>query len=196
MSRRKKRYSARPVLYIQQPDFEVPAASMQADYFTPKEEKEATVSHASVPIESQARGRKSKKKTKIIPELEKPVDDFEEDKDDEEREVNTDLKDEEFSKEMESSDKEEEEETQFQSKEFPTKKPFSEMTIEEQVDYLATKPSPHIPKMKCEVIAQTGRYRGIITAFDANVVQIETFKRPKFHQVDLEEIESIRLLGF
>lgn len=193
MSKRKKRHSARPVLYIQQPDFEVPAASMQADYFTPKVEKEDPVSYASVPTDSQARLRKSKRKTKITSELETQVDDLD---DEEELEVNKDFENEESVEEVESLDKEEEEEPQSKSKEITTKKPFSEMTIEEQVDYLATKPSPHIPKMKCEVIAETGRYRGIITAFDANVVQIETFKRPKFHQVDLEEIESIRLLGF
>ncbi|WP_112180165.1 CotO family spore coat protein [Paraliobacillus zengyii] len=194
MSRKKKRYATRPVLYIQQPDFKAVPASMQTDYFTPKVEKEAPVSQASVPTEAQARTRKSKKKTKVIPELETPLEDSEKEKDEEEkRELNEEEKDEELVQEVEAADKEEEVEPQ--SKNIPTKKPFSEMTIEEQVDYLATKPA-HIPKMKCEIIAKTARYRGIITAFDDNIVQIETFKRPKFHQVDMEEIESIRLLGF
>lgn len=193
MNRRKKRYSARPVLYIDQPDFKVPTASMQADYFTPKVEKEDPVSHASVPTDSKARLRKSKRKTKITPELETQVDDLEED--DEELEVNKDFENEESVEEVESSDQEEEEEPQILSKDIPTKKPFSEMTIEEQVEYLATKPT-YTPKMKCEINAESGRYRGVVTAFDANIVQIETFKRPKFHQLDIGEIESIRLLGF
>lgn len=194
MRRRKRKYSERPVLYIDQPDFKVPSASMQSDYYTPTP-KEEIENLPSSPSESEARLRKSKRKTKIVPETVNTLD--EEEKEEEEKaQIDLKMDDEnEITDRLESESEEDEGEEESMTQKVTVKKPFSDMTIEEQVDYLAAKPT-NIPKLKCEIAANTARYRGIITAFEDGIIQIETFKRPKFHQVNVEDINSIRLLGF
>ena len=186
MRKRRKRYTERPTVYIAQPDFEKPAASMQSEYRTPKNDPATNSNKPEIPV------RPKKTKRKVVPSLEKeqPIDEVESDSD-------LDLEIDEYVEEVENDQYESSDEIVDQDdeleepKNIQNKKPFVDMSIIEQIDYLAT-PRAHVPK----IITETERYRGIITAVDDDLVKVETFRRPKFHQIKLEKIHSIRLLGF
>ncbi|MRG87097.1 CotO family spore coat protein [Salinibacillus xinjiangensis] len=82
-----------------------------------------------------------------------------------------------------------------QSFEEDRQKKFRDMTIEEKVNYLTSLPS-QMPKMKCEVLCESGRYRGYVQSYEDEMVHMKTFHSPYRAEVNITEIENIRLLGF
>jgi hypothetical protein len=72
---------------------------------------------------------------------------------------------------------------------------FHDMSIEEKVNYFFNL-SPHVPKMKCEVITEEEQYRGYITDYVDGYVQMKVFQRPFQREVAFDSIKDIRLLGF
>ncbi|WP_406945831.1 CotO family spore coat protein [Halobacillus sp. SY10] len=72
---------------------------------------------------------------------------------------------------------------------------FHDMTLEEKVLYFFNL-SPHVPKMKCEVMTEEENYRGYITDYVGGVVHMKVFQRPFQREIAFEAIQDIRLLGF
>ncbi|REJ08478.1 CotO family spore coat protein [Halobacillus trueperi] len=72
---------------------------------------------------------------------------------------------------------------------------FHDMTLEEKVLYFFNL-SPHVPKMKCEVMTEEENYRGYITDYVDGVVHMKVFQRPFQREIAFEAIQDIRLLGF
>ncbi|UOR13110.1 CotO family spore coat protein [Halobacillus amylolyticus] len=73
---------------------------------------------------------------------------------------------------------------------------FRDMTIEEKVNYFISLPA-QVPKMKCEVSTPgEGQIRGYIQRYEEGMVYMKTFQKPFQKEVALEDIQSIRLLGF
>ncbi|WP_182200018.1 CotO family spore coat protein [Paraliobacillus salinarum] len=196
MSRRGKSTKRRPMLYIDQPDLQAPTPNMQENYHSPKPEKLSTTT-VSQPTK-RPKSRKSSKSNEL-----KQTDklDIHENESPENHNLENDSIEEPIEQEeiLEKADEEKDEEeeeneakTVNQSQE---KVPFAEMSLIEQVDYLAASPG-FMPKIKCEVITEDERFKGIIRERKEETVYIETFKRPRYHQILLHEIASIRLLGF
>ncbi|GGM24640.1 hypothetical protein GCM10011351_08000 [Paraliobacillus quinghaiensis] len=187
MRKRRKRYTERPTVYIAQPDFEKPAASMQSEYRTPKKvESTKTTNKPEIPV----RPKKTKRKAVNVADKEQSLDKVESnsDLDVDREEVENDHY--ESSDDIALQDNEVEE-----SKNSSDKKAFVDMSVVEQVDYLATSRA-HVPKIKCEITTEKERYRGIVREIEDDIVKFESFRRPKFHQIKIEEIQTIRLLGF
>ncbi|MFD2924226.1 CotO family spore coat protein [Halobacillus naozhouensis] len=73
---------------------------------------------------------------------------------------------------------------------------FRDMTIEEKVKYFVNLPA-QVPKMKCEVATEEeGQFRGFIEGFNEGIVVMKTLQKPFEKEIKLEDIQSIRLLGF
>lgn len=76
-----------------------------------------------------------------------------------------------------------------------TKKKFTEMNIEEKIDYFINR-SSHGPELRCELKTSDQVFRGVITDYQDNQVFIRVGKRSSSTKVPLASIEEIRLLGF
>jgi hypothetical protein len=87
------------------------------------------------------------------------------------------------------------EEGKVQSSEGSSRKAFKDMTIPEKIDYLLSLPD-QMPRMKCEVYTNHGRYRGIILALENNMIKMKTFQTPSRVEILVDDIEDIRLKGF
>ncbi|WP_430787643.1 CotO family spore coat protein [Virgibacillus flavescens] len=74
-------------------------------------------------------------------------------------------------------------------------KKFSELTIQEKIDYFLAKPV-HIPKMKCEVKTEERTYRGTIQAVEADQVFMQIGRRTTHTKIEIGSIQEIRLIGF
>ncbi|SFJ66288.1 Spore coat protein CotO [Halobacillus dabanensis] len=72
---------------------------------------------------------------------------------------------------------------------------FHDMSLEEKVNYFFNL-SPHVPKMKCEVVTEEEQYRGYITDYVDGYVHMKVFQRPFQREVAFDSIKDIRLLGF
>lgn len=184
--RKKKSSTQKPMLYIQQPNLGKPSAAMQSIYRTPKKKKtEATANkkkkvikkmpHTS-PVEKEETDVVYSDKEAVIEELEDEVK----------------VKEELESEEKEHKEKDEEEES---IRPRATRKRFGEMTIEEKVHYFVGLPS-QVPKMRCEVRTSTERHHGFITDYKDGFVLMTTIRRPKNKEIDINEIENIRILSF
>ncbi|MFB1050104.1 CotO family spore coat protein [Paraliobacillus sp. JSM ZJ581] len=196
MSRKKRNARRRPMLYIDQPDLEAPTPNMQEDYHSPKHQKiSATNTSQSI------KRPKSRKKTKMNEMTEVDKLDIDDNDTKETENIENDLTEEpkekdEVNKEADEEENEKNEEIEVRTaSQLQDKVPFTEMSLIEQVDYLAASPG-FMPKLKCEVITENERLKGIIRERKEETVYVETFKRPRYHQVLLGDITSIRLLGF
>lgn len=72
---------------------------------------------------------------------------------------------------------------------------FNDMTLKEKVSYLVSVPE-HMPSIKCIVKTAERTYEGVITEYKENLVYIRIGRHASSISVQLDEIESIRLLGF
>lgn len=175
----RQRKKARPIVFIDQPDFSMPQASMQGEYHSSNDDRPAVTPKTQRPIRLPQIKREQQS---IVVESEQ------------EKEVMIPVTEED---QNEVAVEEEEEKTNEQEdrKQTYVKKPFTKMTIAERIDYLVA-PSTYTPRMKCEVATKDERFRGKIVAKEEGKIKFESFKHPKFHQIDINQIESIRLLGF
>ncbi|MBB6453067.1 hypothetical protein HNQ94_001515 [Salirhabdus euzebyi] len=75
------------------------------------------------------------------------------------------------------------------------RKSFREMTIEEKLFYLTNLPS-QMPTMKCEIVTNDGRIRGLIESVDDDLVKMKTFQSPYRAEIAVSTIKDIQLKGF
>lgn len=73
------------------------------------------------------------------------------------------------------------------------RKKFKEMTLMEKIDYFIKTPS-HLPRMRCEVVTNDNKYRGIMLDKENEVIKMRVGRRTT--EVSIEDITDIRLLGF
>lgn len=183
------------MLYIDQPDLQAPTPNMQEDYHSPKPEKLATTT-----VSQPTKRPKSRKSTKSNEAKQTDKFDIHENESPENHNLEKDsieepIEQKEIRDEADEEKDEEEESEANTVNQTQEKVPFAEMSLIEQVDYLAASPG-FMPKIKCEIITEEERFKGIVRERKEETVYIETFKRPRYHQVLLNEITSIRLLGF
>ncbi|CQR47984.1 hypothetical protein BN1058_02321 [Paraliobacillus sp. PM-2] len=196
MSRKKRNSKRRPMLYIDQPDLEAPTPNMQEDYHTPKQTKRSTT-NIERPIKRPKSKKGAKKNNTSIEEDE--FDTFFEDEKNETvdafNEEDNESKDQNEGNDIQVEEEISDDNVGIETNRSEEKVPFTEMSLIEQVDYLAASPG-FMPKLKCEIITKDERLKGIIRKRSEETVYIETFRRPRYHQVSLDDIKSIRLLGF
>ncbi|WP_373895708.1 CotO family spore coat protein [Virgibacillus sp. CBA3643] len=179
----KKKFAKDPLLYIHQPSAQTPKAPMQHNYTSPQrrrnKEMEANVSTSPTQhVAKKPLNRSFYKEEALYSDemgSETETDESEENKDDEER-MNEEKNEERMDKEK-------------------TEKKFKDMTLEEKVAYFVDAPE-YAPKLRCEVKTEKRAYRGIITDSKDDKVFIQVGKRASSTAVPMEEIMSIRLLGF
>ncbi|UFU00589.1 spore coat CotO family protein [Radiobacillus kanasensis] len=162
-----KRFSRKPMLYIQQPELGKPSAKMQVKYRTPKSKK-GSVDKKGSGNKTKNDGSQNFTKKRLKQVVSIPV--------------------EEESESSSSSEVEEEAKSQ-------RRKRFKELSIKERVEYFMGLPA-NVPKMKCQVSTADNSYRGIITNYKDNIVYMRATKRPFRLELELEEITDIQLLGF
>lgn len=202
-----------PVIYVNQPDFQTPLASMQSEYHsladeTSKKEKKQVHSPQKKSDKKQRPRRLSQSQWQLVEDAinettaievvnEISVNDGIQHVLDANEGSNSNEKKEDVEEvnvqEVEIIETDKGEATE--NKEPFARKPFQEMTVIEQVNYL-TAPSKFIPTMKCEILTKDQRYRGKIIGKNDDTIEFETFKKPKFHEIKIDEIVVIRLLGF
>jgi len=160
-----QRRKARPVVYIDQPDFSMPHASMQGEYHSSHEDNTVSAPKKQRPIRLP---QVKREQPAIIVESELDEPDIVVEEVDE---VNNEMDDENIVEESDDTN---------EIKQSTVKKPFTKMTLAERIDYLVA-PSLYTPRMKCEVVTKEERYRGKIVDIDGEQIKFETFKHPKFH---------------
>jgi Spore coat protein CotO len=75
------------------------------------------------------------------------------------------------------------------------RKKFKDMTILEKVLYFIHTPS-HLPRMRCEVITEERKYRGIIRDFQDDNIVMQVGRRGSSTKINLDDVKEIQLLGF
>ncbi|QDP39806.1 CotO family spore coat protein [Radiobacillus deserti] len=168
-----KRFSRKPMLYIQQPELGKPSAKMQVNYRTTKKRKASA--EKSVP-EKPVKDEKAKTKKRIKQLTDIPV----------EEDTSVD----EIADSSSSSSDEADENTNSSRR-----RRFKELSMEERIEYFMNVPS-NVPRMKCQVITEETKYRGIITDYKDNIVYMRVTKRPFRVQLNLDEILDVQLIGF
>ncbi|WP_170287623.1 CotO family spore coat protein [Aquibacillus halophilus] len=191
--KKRKTDAENPMLYIQQPELKRPKASMQSNYRTPKKKK---TKNEVIPDLTE-RPNKIKKR---IPKS-KPVQKEEKDivygsqEDIIEELVDGTHYDESEKKNDELEDVIESENQDVLAGPRVKRKKFADMSNEEKVNYFVGLPS-QVPRMRCEVVTEEERHRGVITDYRDGFVYMETVKRPRNKKVDINQISNIRLISF
>lgn len=162
-----KNYAKTPLLYIHQPDMTSPKAQMQSNYVG---KKEKTETKPPAP-KKYARIVKQNNTAKKISE-EVVAESF--------AGAGTPSKD-----KQEKKDKQEAE----------SSKKFSDMTIQEKIDYFLNKPV-HIPRMRCEVKTEERTYRGKIQSLEGENILMQVGRRTSLTKIKVSAITEIRLIGF
>ncbi|MBY7143124.1 hypothetical protein KFZ56_08645 [Virgibacillus sp. NKC19-3] len=173
---RKKKFAKDPLLYIHQPSTKTPKAPMQHNYTSPQRKRNKEVEASTADPQTQYVPKKSlnrsfyKEEALYFDEMESEVEtnESEENEDDEDKEPIDEEK---------------------------TEKRFKDMTLDEKVAYFVDAPE-YAPKLRCEVKTEKRSYRGVITDSNDDEVFIRVGKRSSSTAVPMEEIISIRLLGF
>ncbi|WP_163529841.1 CotO family spore coat protein [Halobacillus ihumii] len=174
----KKKTAKPPVLYITQPNLEPAEISMQTSYHSdvPSDQSPTQQPSSDQPTSSQQPRRVNNFQNQL-------------------RQRST------YRKKITRNQKDvpkqqnaEQEDQSSDNKENRTK--FRDMTIEEKVKYFVNLPA-QVPKMKCEVAtAEEGQFRGFIEGYNEGVVEMKTLQKPFEQHIKLQDIQSIRLLGF
>ncbi|WP_079480612.1 CotO family spore coat protein [Halobacillus salinus] len=171
----KKRLAKQPMLYIAQPNFKPAEVPMQTSFRSQRQSKSAANSAENTSLyEKERRVRSQNAASKVEPQAEAKKEKPEEEK------PKTPKAPE--SKQSTSTAKD-------------RKKRFGELTLEGKVQYFLQL-SPHMPKVKCEIVVNEDAYRGYIVDYKDGIVQMKTFQRPFQKDIPFKEIEDIRLLGF
>ncbi|WP_042148945.1 CotO family spore coat protein [Paucisalibacillus sp. EB02] len=171
MSERSK-YANEPLMYIHQPTQGKPHAPMQHFYTTPKQPKTL----APTP---EIKKKTIKTPVKKIPSLSSFAGEAPQDKPKYSSSAVQERKTPESSLSQEQKDQE-------------NKKKFKDMTIQEKITYFLNS-SNHLPRMRCEVLTEERKYRGIILNLEDNEVQMRVGRRTVF--IKKEDIQDIQLLG-
>ncbi|WP_010529953.1 CotO family spore coat protein [Lentibacillus jeotgali] len=170
-----KKSAKSPLLYIHQPYVRTPEASMQSHYMTPKKQRDDKKKERNKAIKRPVNRNHFKKpiETEETEEAEKAEGSEEtEEQLESTEEDNSDLKD---------GGKE--------------RKKFSEMTVEERIEYFLNPPK-YAPVMRCEVKTKERRYRGAIIDFQDKKVYMRVGRRTTPTTIPIDEIDEIRMIGF
>lgn len=183
---RKRKIAQEPMLYIAQPELKSATASMQSHYRTPvkKSGKTKAPEPESSIKEKELRKRQvdNKKESRITEKgQEEAVEGKKTEKEKQEKKKDV--------QEQKPSDKNHDDTNKGK------RQRFREMTIEDKVEYFVGLPK-QVPRMKCEVRTTVETYRGLIVDYKEGVVHMKTIKRPYDREVNIKDIQNIRLLGF
>ncbi|MBP1969055.1 DUF4097 and DUF4098 domain-containing protein YvlB [Virgibacillus natechei] len=173
----KKKFAKDPLLYISQPTTNATEAPMQYNYTSPKKRRNHIADQRTSEQAAQPTHRRPLKRNFFKQELNQV-----EEAESESEESN----DEEVNKEDEQQEREVEERE--------TRK-FKDMTLKEKVYYFMNQ-SDYTPKMRCEIKTKERTYRGTINDFQDEEVHMRVGKRASNTKIAMEEITSIRMLGF
>lgn len=75
------------------------------------------------------------------------------------------------------------------------KKRFSEMNIEERIQFFINLPD-NLPKTMCQINTKDGSYRGVILSYNEGLVSVKTLTSPRKVDIQVEDIEAINAIGF
>ncbi|MFD1852106.1 CotO family spore coat protein [Oceanobacillus bengalensis] len=166
-----KRFAKDPMLFIQQPKITIPKAPMQEHYVSPRKrkEKEAEAVKSADSNKTEVPKVRGRKNTFVNSKPEEAIDE---------------------PKATFNKNRDVDQEEQSQQKK---RKQFKEMTIKERIEYFL-KSSSATPTLKCEIKVSGRSHRGIISDFKDEIVFMHTGR--KVVQIQLNEIENVRLLGF
>ncbi|MGG3888350.1 CotO family spore coat protein [Metabacillus fastidiosus] len=163
MNKIKNDYSAKPLLYIIQPEQEGIQAKMQALVIkkpqkqVEEQEVESVEEKSEMTIETPSIIEKVEIEAKNIKDIE--------------------------------------EKQEKAKKKRRERKPISEMSIPEKVQFFSTLPKT-MPKSLCLIETDEAKYRGIIISEDKGIVTIRSLQHPDALNIQIEDIKSINLLGF
>lgn len=175
----KKKFAKDPLLYISQPTTNATEAPMQYNYTSPKKRRNHIADQRTSEQAAQPTHRRPLKRNFFKQELNgNQVEEAES----ESEEMSND----------EYENKAGEQEQEVEEKE--TRK-YKDMTLKEKVNYFMNQ-SDYTPKMRCEIKTKERTYRGIIKDFQDEEVHIRIGKRTSNTKIAMEEITSIRMLGF
>lgn len=148
MSGKKRKYANDPMLFIHQPNIQIPKAQMQASYISSKQKKKS-----SPTVNSEEKNVIKKRRGTISRQFK---DDYDED-------------------EPRDSLKHSEVEDDKRDAKQKSRKQFKDMTNREKIEYFINTPE-FAPKLRCEISADKS-YRGIITDFKDEEVIMQTGRR-------------------
>jgi hypothetical protein len=178
-NKQKQKYQMKPLMYIVQPDNQDINVNMQS--FVVKKSK----SKSMTAVESV--NSRVKTLVKEAVSQEKAISDIPE-----EIKANVDLQ-----SIQEIQDKQENPVEQEQSiKEYrKQRKPITQMTILEKVEFFANLPK-NMPRTLCQIETTEEKYRGVIMTEENEIVTIRSLSHSKPIELPLENIKAINLLGF
>lgn len=169
----KKRLAKQPMLYIAQPNFKPAEVPMQTSFRSQRQSKSNANSGENTSLyerELRLRNQNASSTTESTTEVIK-------EKQEEEKPAQPEASE---SKAPSSKDR---------------KKRFGDLSLEGKVQYFLQL-SPHMPKVKCEVVVNEESYRGYIVDYTNGIVKMKTFQRPFQKDISFKEIDDIKLLGF
>ncbi|UJL47639.1 hypothetical protein KFZ58_07180 [Virgibacillus sp. NKC19-16] len=170
----KKKFAKDPLLYIHQPSAQTPKAPMQHNYTSPQRRRNKEVDAYAATPKAQSVLKKPLNRSFYKEEA---------------------LYSDEMESETETNESEEDNDDEVIVDEEKDEKKFKDMTLKEKVAYFVDTPE-YAPKLRCEVKTEKRSYRGVITDSKDDDVFIRIGKRASSTAVPMEEIISIRLLGF
>ena len=72
---------------------------------------------------------------------------------------------------------------------------FKDMTIKQKVNYFLDR-SDHAPIIRSEIRTDEQKYQGVITGYEDGNVLIRIGRRSSSHEVPIDDITNIRIIGF
>ncbi|MBC5637254.1 hypothetical protein H8S33_10605 [Ornithinibacillus sp. BX22] len=188
---KRRKYAREPLLYIHQPTVDKPTAPMQHSYTSAKKQANKSISSSPTHSESGAKSQETIKKRPSLNSFSTGIANSNEVKEPQPqvKKRRPSFPTQEL-EEMESTSSSFEEVTEENNLE---RKKFKEMTLLEKIDYFIKTPS-HLPRMRCEVVTNDNKYRGIMLDKESEVIKMRVGRRTIV--VSIEDITDIRLLGF
>ncbi|GGA74153.1 CotO family spore coat protein [Ornithinibacillus halotolerans] len=170
----KRKFANEPLMYIHQPNQNKPTAPMQHQYLSPKK---SNVTAPSNEVEKKTNQQPIKRR--------RPLSSFHNGA--AEEAANKVKKRYPAEPQMESSSSTDNE------LDMEEKKKFKDMTKDEKIKYFLNTPD-YLPRMRCEVLTEGKKYRGVIQSYEEQVVRMRVGRRSVY--INDEEIMDILLLGF
>ncbi|MEN2466737.1 CotO family spore coat protein [Ornithinibacillus sp. FSL M8-0202] len=186
---KRRKYAREPLLYIHQPTVDTPTAPMQHSYTSTKKQTNQSVSSSPTHSEAGAKSQETIKKRPSLNAFSTGISNANEVKEPQVKKRRPSFPTQDL-EEMESSSSSLEEVSEDNKLE---RKKFKEMTLMEKIDYFIKTPS-HLPRMRCEVVTNDNKYRGIMLDKENEVIKMRVGRRTT--EVSIEDITDIRLLGF
>ncbi|GIO25778.1 CotO family spore coat protein [Ornithinibacillus bavariensis] len=194
MTKRSK-FANEPLMYIHQPTVIRPSAPMQHTYRTPK--KEDKIESVQKPVKKYPKPTKQRTNISaiskdIVHDLKEAPPNANDLANSAQNTSNKDLTG--NSTPAEPSESPIPIEPQ-DNKDNNEKKKFRDMSILEKVMYFINTPN-HLPRMRCEVITEEKKYRGIIKDFQEDHIIMQVGRRMPTTSISIKDVKGIQLIGF